>query len=63
MPRLRMGGLDLRSIERAELRAQIGYVEQDAPVLAGTIRDNLKLGSPDATDDECVHVLHAVNLG
>ena len=58
-----MGGLDLRSIDRAELRAQIGYVEQDAPVLAGTLRDNLKLGSPDATDDECVHVLHAVNLG
>lgn len=60
---IRMGGLDLRSIDRAELRAQIGYVEQDAPVLAGTLRDNLKLGSPDATDDECVHVLHAVNLG
>lgn len=60
---VRMGGLDLRSIDRTELRAQIGYVEQDAPVLAGTLRDNLKLGSPDATDDECVHVLHAVNLG
>lgn len=59
---VRMGGLDLRSLERAELRAQIGYVEQDAPVLAGTIRDNLRLGSPDATDAECVHVLHAVNL-
>ncbi|MBM7504074.1 ABC transporter ATP-binding protein [Agromyces aurantiacus] len=60
---VRMGGLDLRSLDRAELRAQIGYVEQDAPVLAGTIRDNLKLGSPDATDAECVHVLQAVNLG
>lgn len=60
---VRMGGLDLKSIERPELRAQIGYVEQDAPVLAGTIRDNLLLGSPDATDEECVHVLRAVNLG
>ena len=60
---VRMGGLDVRALERTELRAQIGYVEQDAPVLAGTIRDNLKLGSPDATDAECVHVLHAVNLG
>ena len=59
---VRMGGLDLRSLERTELRAQIGYVEQDAPVLAGTIRDNLRLGSPDATEAECVHVLHAVNL-
>ncbi|GAA1519215.1 ATP-binding cassette subfamily B protein [Agromyces terreus] len=60
---VRMGGLDLRSLDRAELRAQIGYVEQDAPVLAGTLRENLLLGSPDATDDECEHVLRAVNLG
>lgn len=60
---VRMGGLDLRSLDRAELRAQIGYVEQDAPVLAGSLRDNLKLGSPDATDAECEHVLRAVNLG
>ncbi|MDF0514562.1 ABC transporter ATP-binding protein [Agromyces sp. H3Y2-19a] len=60
---VRMGGLDLRSIDRTELRAQIGYVEQDAPVLAGTLRDNLLLGSPDATDAECEHVLRAVNLG
>ncbi|MFC9917560.1 ABC transporter ATP-binding protein [Agromyces binzhouensis] len=60
---VRLGGLDLRSLDRSELRAQIGYVEQDAPVLAGTLRDNLKLGSPDATDAECEHVLQAVNLG
>ncbi|HET6672978.1 MAG TPA: ABC transporter ATP-binding protein [Agromyces sp.] len=60
---VRMGGLDLRSIDRAQLRSQIGYVEQDAPVLAGSLRDNLKLGSPDATDAECEHVLRAVNLG
>lgn len=60
---VRMGGLDVRSLDRAELRAQIGYVEQDAPVLAGSLRDNLKLGSPDATDAECEHVLRAVNLG
>lgn len=60
---VRMGGLDLRTIDRAELRAQIGYVEQDAPVLAGSLRDNLKLGTPDATDAECEHVLRAVNLG
>ncbi|WP_448809283.1 ABC transporter ATP-binding protein [Agromyces bauzanensis] len=60
---VRMGGLDLRSLDRAQLRAQIGYVEQDAPVLAGSLRDNLRLGSPDATDAECEQVLRAVNLG
>jgi ATP-binding cassette subfamily B protein len=57
-----MGGLDIRTVDRAELRAQIGYVEQDAPVLAGSIRDNLMLASPRATDAQCVDVLHAVNL-
>ncbi|MFD4423160.1 ABC transporter ATP-binding protein [Agromyces sp. NPDC058484] len=60
---VRMGGLDLRSLDRAQLRSQIGYVEQDAPVLAGSLRDNLELGSPDASDAECEHVLRAVNLG
>jgi ATP-binding cassette subfamily B protein len=57
-----MGGLDIRSVDRAKLRAQIGYVEQDAPVLAGSIRDNLTLAVPDATDQQCIDVLHAVNL-
>jgi len=60
---IRLGGVDVRGLDRAELRAQIGYVEQDAPVLAGTIRANLLLGSPDASEQECVRVLEAVNLG
>jgi ABC-type multidrug transport system fused ATPase/permease subunit len=59
---IRLGGVDIRGLDRTELRAQIGYVEQDAPVLAGTIRENLVLGTPDATDAQCVDVLHAVNL-
>jgi len=57
-----LGGRDIRTLERADLRAQFGYVEQDAPTLAGTIGDNLRLGSPNATDAECERVLHAVNL-
>jgi len=60
---VRLGGLDIRSLDRTDLRSQIGYVEQDAPVLAGSLRDNLTLATPDATDEECVAVLHAVNLG
>lgn len=59
---VRFGGVDIRGIGRDELRAQIGYVEQDAPVLAGTIRENLLLAAPDATDEECVAVLASVNL-
>lgn len=56
-------GADLRSLDRAELRRQLGYVEQDAPVLAGTVRENLRLGAPEATDAECEQVLRTVNLG
>jgi ABC-type multidrug transport system fused ATPase/permease subunit len=59
---VRMGGRDIRSLDREELRSRIGYVEQDAPVLAGSLRDNLTLGAPDATDAECVEVLASVNL-
>jgi ABC-type multidrug transport system fused ATPase/permease subunit len=60
---VRFGGVDVRELDREALRAQIGYVEQDAPVLAGSIRQNLQLASPDATDEDCVRVLDAVNLG
>ncbi|SDK46814.1 ATP-binding cassette, subfamily B [Cryobacterium psychrotolerans] len=60
---VRLGGLDIRTLDRTALRSQIGYVEQDAPVLAGSLRDNLTLATPDATDEECIAVLHAVNLG
>lgn len=59
---VRFGGLDVRSLDRVALRSQIGYVEQDAPVLAGSIRDNLALAAPDASDEQCIDVLHAVNL-
>ncbi|QHC66032.1 ATP-binding cassette domain-containing protein [Rathayibacter sp. VKM Ac-2759] len=59
---VRLGGVDITAIDRDALRAQIGYVEQDAPVLAGTIRENLVLGRPDADDADCRRVLEAVNL-
>ncbi|NEM91278.1 ABC transporter ATP-binding protein [Galbitalea soli] len=59
---VRLGGEDVRALDRGALRAQIGYVEQDAPVLAGTLRQNLTLATPDASDEQCVEVLRSVNL-
>ena len=44
--RILLDGHDTRDIPLAELRAAIGYVEQDAPVLAGSIRDNLRFAAP-----------------
>lgn len=58
-----VGGVDVRALDRLALRAQLGYVEQDAPTLAGTIADNLRLASPDASDAACERVLREVNLG
>lgn len=57
-----VGGHDVRDLDRSELRAATAYVEQDAPALAGTIRDNLLLGRPGADDDELRAVLAQVNL-
>ncbi|MFM1984321.1 MAG: hypothetical protein RL723_756 [Actinomycetota bacterium] len=57
-----LDGQPVTSITRGALRSQIGYVEQDAPVLAGTIRDNLLIGAPDATDKQLKAVLKEVNL-
>ncbi|UUE21741.1 ABC transporter ATP-binding protein [Microbacterium sp. J1-1] len=60
---IRVHGHDARTYPRDDLRAHFGYVEQDAPTLAGTLAENLRLASPDATDADCERVLRAVNLG
>jgi ATP-binding cassette subfamily B protein/ATP-binding cassette subfamily C protein len=57
-----VGGHDVRDVDRAELRSRMAYVEQDAPALAGTLRDNLLLGRPDADDEQLLAVLAQVNL-
>ncbi|MEV4569227.1 ABC transporter ATP-binding protein [Nonomuraea sp. NPDC049419] len=60
--RILVGGRDIRDWPLAQLRQAIGYVEQDAPVLAGTIRDNLTFGVSDATDAELAEVLRMARL-
>lgn len=60
---IRLHGHDARTYPRDELRAHFGYVEQDAPTLAGTLAENLRLASPDASAADCERVLRAVNLG
>ena len=57
-----LDGQPVHAMSRGALRAQIGYVEQDAPVLAGSIRENLLIGAPDATDKQLKEVLGEVNL-
>ncbi|MEV5971506.1 ABC transporter ATP-binding protein [Streptomyces sp. NPDC051921] len=57
-----LDGKDVRQWPLAELRAAIGYVEQDTPVLAGTLRENLTLGAVGATEEELRHALRLVRL-
>ncbi|MCW2683319.1 MAG: transporter related protein [Blastococcus sp.] len=59
---IRWAGTDVRELPRAALRARLGYVEQEAPVLAGTVRDNLLLAAPSATDAQLWAVLADVGL-
>ena len=47
-----LDGIDIRKIKKQSLRAQIGIVQQDVFLFAGTIRDNIAYGKPDATDAE-----------
>ena len=55
---IRYNGIDAEQIEPDELRAQIGFVTQDTQLFSGTIRENLLFVRPDATDAECLEVLH-----
>ena len=59
---VRVRGIDVRDLPRRELRSRLGYVEQSAPVLAGTVRNNLGLAAPEATDDDMMAILRSVNL-
>ncbi len=57
-----LDGTNVKQLSLDTLRSQIGYVEQDAPVLAGSIRENLLLGRAEASDDDLREVLGMVNL-
>ncbi|WP_033312435.1 ABC transporter ATP-binding protein [Streptomyces iakyrus] len=57
-----LDGRDLNDWELPRLRAAIGYVEQDAPVLSGSLRDNLLLGNPEADEEALARVLKTTRL-
>jgi ATP-binding cassette subfamily C protein len=59
---VRVDGRDVRDWPLPELRAAIGYVEQDAPVLSGSLRDNLLLAAPDSSPDAVDAVVATTRL-
>jgi len=52
--RILLDGVDTRTVSRGELRAATGMVLQDAVLFGGTIRENIRYGRLDATDEEVV---------
>ncbi|WP_117210804.1 ABC transporter ATP-binding protein [Allorhizocola rhizosphaerae] len=60
--RIRLDGRPYETYSHEQVRARLAYVEQETPVVPGTIRDNLRFTHPDATDAELFAVLEAVRL-
>jgi ATP-binding cassette subfamily B protein len=58
---IRVDGRDLKEIPRAELRTAVGMVTQESFLFNGTLRDNLRIGKREATDEEMREVLGAAN--
>nr|WP_084697563.1 ABC transporter ATP-binding protein [Glaciibacter superstes] len=52
--RILLDGVDITSLSRGELRSQVGMVLQDAWLFGGTIKENIRYGRLDATDDEVI---------
>ncbi|MFD9692822.1 ABC transporter ATP-binding protein [Kitasatospora sp. NPDC001309] len=59
---LRIDGQPAADLGLAQWRSHLGWVEQDCPILHGTLRDNLRYAAPDATDERLRQVLDLVNL-
>jgi ATP-binding cassette subfamily C protein CydC len=58
-----INGVDLREADVSDLRSRIALMTQDAPVFGDTVRANLQIGRPDATDGQLWETLDSVKLG
>ena len=51
---VRVDGTDVRDVTQTSLRKNIGIIQQDVFMFAGTVRENIRYGRPDASDEEIV---------
>ena len=58
---IKVSGTDIRDVTRASLRGSYGMVLQDTWLRAGTVRENIAYGKPDATDEEIVAAAKAAH--
>ena len=61
--RVALDGIDVRNLTLASLRRQIGIVQQDVFLFAGTLRENIAYGRLDATEDEIGQAARRARLG
>jgi ATP-binding cassette subfamily B protein len=57
--RILVDGMDVRQIQQDSLLAHIGIVPQETVLFSGTVRDNIRYGSPDASDEEVIAAAQA----
>src|SRR5215218_392163 len=60
--RILLGGHDLRTLPFAEIRSLISVVNQDTFLFHGTVEENIRLGRPQATQQELEHAARAANI-
>ena len=60
--RILVGGQDVRSVTQRSLRQNIGIVQQDVFLFAGTVLDNIRYGKPDATEAEVVEAARRAEI-
>ena len=60
--RLELNGVPYKHLSIDDVRSGIAYVEQETPVIPGTVRDNVLFRAPDATDEEAWEALESVRL-
>lgn len=58
---IRIDGVDIRKIKLEDLRNNVGIVQQDVYLFAGTVMDNIRYGKPEATDEEVVRAAKYAN--
>ncbi len=51
---IKVDGTDIRELTQSSLRRNIGIIQQDVFMFAGTIKDNIRYGRPDASDEEII---------
>ncbi|MGD9397513.1 MAG: ABC transporter ATP-binding protein [Candidatus Thorarchaeota archaeon] len=57
---VKIDGIDIRSVTQKSLHAKIGLVLQDAFLFMGTVKENIRYGKPEATDDEILAATEAI---